>query len=115
MCCTQKKEKVMIRELFVCPRTISRLESSPLYPQLISLATAMKKERYTRGTIGKYLSICEVFGRWLAKNRIPLNTVTDLTTKQFLACPADSIGSKDKRWRSIGGCALHAFLPHLQE
>ncbi len=74
----------MIRSLYVQAKTRQRLEDGPLGPYLESLAEALHREEYKDRTIRRYLRNADLFGRWLAKQEIPIEAVDDAIGKQYI-------------------------------
>ena len=74
----------MIRSLFVQVKTRQRLEDGPLGPCLESLAKVLHREDYKDRIIRRYLRNADLFGRWLAKQAIPIEAVDDTAVNQYI-------------------------------
>jgi integrase/recombinase XerD len=107
------KEKPMIRQLFVCQKMIARLESGPLAAHVNLFAEDLASRRYTIKTIRSYVSVCDLFGRWLAKNNIQLKDISSSVIEQFANATADDVSSRRKNWRGAALGAGRAFVRYL--
>jgi site-specific recombinase XerD len=107
------KEKPMIRQLFFCQKMIARLESGPLAAHVNLFAEDLASRRYTIKTIRTYVSLCDLFGRWLARNNIQLTAISSSVIEQFATASGDEVGSRRANWRgaALGGC--RAFARYL--
>jgi len=74
----------MIRSLFVQAKTIQRLEEGPLGPFLELLSQVLQREGYEEETIRRYLRNADLFGRWLAKQSIPVKGADDSTVEKYI-------------------------------
>ncbi|MCC6980439.1 MAG: hypothetical protein IT343_19125 [Candidatus Melainabacteria bacterium] len=104
----------MIREFFVCPKTIERLETSPLAKEIRSLAEDLTRQGYTRKSIRSYLTMCDLLGRWLARNNIPLEEFCDDTIERFASAPPEQRGGTRKNWRGAVLSSARVLLRHLR-
>jgi len=104
----------MIREFFVCPKTIERLETSPLAKEIRSLAEDLTRQGYTRKSIRSYLTMCDLLGRWLERNNIPLEEFCDDTIERFASAPPEQRGGTRKNWRGAVLSSARVLLRHLR-
>lgn len=104
----------MIRELFVCPKTIERLETTPIAKEIRSLAVDLHRQGYTRQSIRSYLTMCDLLGRWLARNNIPLEELCDETIERFASAPPEQRGGNRKYWRGAVLSSARVLLRHLR-
>lgn len=104
----------MIRELFVCPKTIERLETSPIAKEIRSLAEDLTRQGYTRKSIRSYLTMCDLLGRWLERNKIPLEAFCDDTIERFASAPPEQRGGTRKNWRGAVLSSARVLLRHLR-
>jgi len=105
----------MIRELFVCPKTIERLETGPLAKEINSLAESLTCQGYTRKSIRSYLTMCDLLGRWLARNNIPLEEFCEDMIERFASAPPEQRGGTRKNWRGAVLSSARVLLRHLRE
>jgi len=105
----------MFKQLFKRASRLSQLSSSPICDHLETLAISLKERRYANDTIRYYVTICEIFARWLAANSISLSSLGESIVEKFANCPAESVGSVDKQWKVRAGSACRALLNHLRE
>jgi site-specific recombinase XerD len=104
----------MISELFVCPKTIERLETGPLAKEIRSLAEDLTRQGYTRKSIRSYLTMCDLLGRWLARNNTPLDEFCDDTIERFASAPPEQRGGTRKNWRGAVLSSARVLLRHLR-
>jgi site-specific recombinase XerD len=104
----------MIRELFVCPKTIERLETGPLAKEIKSLAESLTCQGYTRKSIRSYLTMCDLLGRWLARNNIPLEEFCEDMIERFASAPPEQRGGTRKNWRGAVLSSARVLLRHLR-
>lgn len=104
----------MIRELFVCQKTIERLETGPLAAEIKSLAEDLTRRGYTRKTIRTYLTMCDLFGRWLVRKNIPLTLLDDDVVEQFASAPREERYSVRTNWRGAVLSSARILICHLR-
>lgn len=75
----------MIQSLYVQSKTQQRLADGLLGPYLELIVQILHHEEYKDGTIRHYLRNADLFGRWLAKQEIPVEAVDDTTVKQYVS------------------------------
>ncbi len=75
----------MIQSLYVQAKTKQQLVDGPLGPYLESIVQVLHLEEYKEETIRHYLRNTDLFGRWMAKQEIPVEAVDETTVKQYIS------------------------------
>ena len=65
-------------------KTLAKLKQGPFWPFLEEFAEQLVAEGYVRESIRVQIKLIDAFGKWLRKNRIPLQGIDAADTKRFL-------------------------------
>ena len=74
----------MIRSLIVQTKARKRLEGGPFGPYLDSLAEDLHRAGYQDRTICRYLRNADLFGRSLAEQEIPIDTIDEAIVAHYI-------------------------------
>jgi Phage integrase, N-terminal SAM-like domain len=67
----------MLESIFTRVSILARFQLSPLNKYFSELVVLLRKEKYSKDTIQRYLKAVEAFGKWLIVENIPLSNVNE--------------------------------------
>lgn len=106
----------MLGSIFTRVSILARFQLSPLNKYFSELVVLLRKEKYSKDTIQRYLKAVEAFGKWLIVENIPLSNVNeDLLSLYINSLERRKLKSSKRDVLPHNAVGLKHFLLLLQQ